>query len=62
MELAMTMTDDTTHAMQRIIQVRVPTNLANAMDLAAKRRFSSVSDVVRESVATSLRAAGLLTE
>jgi Arc/MetJ-type ribon-helix-helix transcriptional regulator len=57
----MTITEDG-NAMQRIIQVRVPTKLAHAMERAAQHRFSTVSDIVRESVATSLRAAGLLTD
>jgi Arc/MetJ-type ribon-helix-helix transcriptional regulator len=56
----MTITEDG-NAMQRIIQVRVPTKLAHAMERAAQHRFSTVSDIVRESVA-SLRAAGLLTD
>lgn len=58
----MTMNEDDTHVMQRIIQVRFPTKLAEAMDRAAQRNFQTVSDVVRVSVATSLRAAGLLAD
>jgi Arc/MetJ-type ribon-helix-helix transcriptional regulator len=61
METSMTISEDGS-VMTRIIQVRVPGRLANAMEQAAQRRFSSLSDVVRESLATSMRAAGLLEE
>ena len=58
----MTLTEDDTHAMPRIIQFRCPAKLLNAMERAASWQFTSISDIVRASVAQAMRANGTLDE
>jgi hypothetical protein len=48
------------NGMNRLVTFRVDETLAAAMKKAASRNYSSVSDVLRQSVVTSMRAAGLL--
>lgn len=46
----------------RIVAFRCPPVLALAMKTAAKKQFTSVSDLVRASLAREMRANGLLDE
>ena len=62
MENTMTMTEDDTHAMPHIVQFRCPAKLLNAMERSAERQFTSLSDVVRASIAQAMRANGMLDE
>jgi Arc/MetJ-type ribon-helix-helix transcriptional regulator len=46
----------------RLVTFRVDEPLAAAMRKAASRQYSSVSDVIRQSVVESMRRRGLLTD
>lgn len=46
----------------RLVTFRVTEPLAVALKRASKRQYMSVSDIIRQSVVQSMRAAGLLTD
>jgi hypothetical protein len=52
--------DDETKS--KLVQFRCHPRLLNAMERAADRQFTSISDIARASIAQAMRANGLLDE
>jgi hypothetical protein len=48
--------------MNKLIQFRCPPKLLRAMEWAAEKQFTSISDVARASIAQAMRANGMLDE
>jgi hypothetical protein len=53
---------DDAATMSKLIQFRCPAKLLNAMERAAERQFTSISDIARASIAQAMRANGMLDE
>ena len=47
------------HRFDKLLQVRAPGSLSDAIDTAADRRFQSKSDYIRSAVVDRLRADGI---
>jgi hypothetical protein len=47
---------------QRVLSFQVPASVADAIEILARKEFSTLSTICRRAIAKDLRAAGLLSE